>query len=215
MTRGVCTLAVTVESRAATSEADLKAAVAIMTTAFANDAVWGGWAFPIADPVARRMAHERWWRFNLASATRYPWVRLTPNDGAATLWIPPGGAELTPEEEEQLEPLLRELVGAHAAPFLEGLELFGSNHPRGEPHYYLSLLGTHDRFRGHGLGMALLTENLARIDGEGLPCYLESTNPGNIPRYESMGFRKIGAFKLPADGPTVDTMWRDARRSTL
>lgn len=185
-----------------------------MTTAFANDAVWGGWAFPIADPAARTAARERWWRFNLASAMRYPWMRLTPDDGAATLWIPPGGAELTPEEEEQLEPLLRALVGDHAEPFLAGLELFGSNHPREEPHYYLSLLGTHDDFRGCGLGMALLAENLARIDEEGLPCYLESTNPGNIPRYESVGFRKVGAFTLPAGGPTVDTMWRDARPST-
>jgi GNAT superfamily N-acetyltransferase len=38
-----------------------------------------------------------------------------------------------------------------------------------EPHYYLSLLGTRDEHRGRGLGMALLKENLARIDAERMP----------------------------------------------
>jgi len=200
-----------VTSRPARTQADIDAATAVMTTAFADDPVWGGWAFPHQDPSARTAARERFWRFNLSSATRYPWVRLTEDDGAATLWIPPGGDELTTAEEEQLEPLLEELVGDHARYFLEGLELFASNHPRDTPHYYLSLLGTHDDFRGKGLGMALLAENLSLIDQEGLPCYLESTNPGNIPRYESVGFRKVGEFTLPAGGPTVDTMWREAR----
>jgi len=85
------------------------------------------------------------------------------------------------------------------------------NHPCAEPHYYLSLLGTHDDFREKGLGMALLAENLSLVDEEHLPFYLESTNPGNLPRYGSMGFNKVGGFTLPAGGPTVDTMWREAK----
>jgi GNAT superfamily N-acetyltransferase len=136
---------------------------------------------------------------------------LSQDGDAATLWIPPGGHELTEAEEADLDPLLRDLVGEHAEAFLEGLGRFEASHPRDEPHYYLSLLGTHDRARGKGLGMALLAETLAIIDEEHLPCYLESTNSGNLPRYESVGFRKVGEFTLPADGPTVDTMWREAR----
>jgi GNAT superfamily N-acetyltransferase len=202
---------VVIASRPAVTEADLDAATAVMTTAFANDPVWGGWAFPQENPSIRRAARERFWRFNLSSAMRYPWVRLSQGNEAATLWIPPGCEELTADEVERLEPLLTDLVGDHARNFMEALELFERSHPREESHYYLSLLGVHDDHRGKGTGMALLAENLALIDLEGLLCYLESTNPGNLPRYESVGFRKVGEFTLPAGGPTVDTMWREAR----
>jgi len=200
-------------SRAAKTAADLDVVTEIMTLAFADDPVWGGWAFPIGDPGARNEARRRFWRFNLTSAMRYPWVRLTT--GAAALWVPPGGIELTDAEEAQMEPLLRELVVAHTDAFLECLDLFESNHPREEPHYYLSLLGTHDDYRGQGLGMRLLSENLELIDREAMPSYLESTNSANIARYESVGFRRVGSFTLPGDGPTVDTMWRDAKKQQL
>ena len=199
-----------ITSRAAATAEDLEYATEIMTTAFASDPVWGGWAFPIENSVARSEARRRYWRFNLASAMRYPWVRLIT--GAASAWVPPNGAELTDAEETEVEPLLRELVGEHTDAFLECLDLFESNHPREEPHYYLSLLGTHDDYKGQGRGMQLLSENLTLIDREAMPSYLESTNPANITRYESVGFRRVGSFTLPGGGPTVDTMWRDAKR---
>jgi hypothetical protein len=56
--------------------------------------------------------------------------------------------------------------------------------------------------------MALLRENLVRIDCEGLPVYLESSNPGNNPRYEALGFRPISSFTAPGGGPAVTGMWR-------
>jgi predicted N-acetyltransferase YhbS len=62
-----------------------------------------------------------------------------------------------------------------------------------------------------GIGMALLRENLELVDAEHLPAYLESTNDGNIGRYEGVGFERFGAFTLPAGGPAVTTMWRYAR----
>jgi len=77
------------------------------------------------------------------------------------------------------------------------------------PHYYLSLLATHDHHRGKGLGMALLRENLALIDAEGMPAYLESTKRGIFSRYERLGFGSIGAFTLPGSGPRVDQLWRE------
>jgi ribosomal protein S18 acetylase RimI-like enzyme len=83
-------------------------------------------------------------------------------------------------------------------------------HPREEPHYYLSLLGTHRARAGRGLGIALLAENLARIDGERMPAYLESSNPGNNHRYERFGFQTIGEFYPPAGNTPVTTMWRNA-----
>jgi GNAT superfamily N-acetyltransferase len=125
-----------------------------------------------------------------------------------SVWIPPDGTELAPEEEAQLPDLLTELVGMRATEVTELLRRFGDAHPRQMPHYYLSLLATADEHRGRGLGIALLRENLARIDAEGSPAYLESSNPRNNPRYEALGFAPITSFHAPGGGPVVTGMWR-------
>ena len=59
--------------------------------------------------------------------------------------------------------------------------------------------------------MALLAENLATIDAERVPAYLESSNPANNARYERQGFNQIGSFSRPDGGAQVSTMWRDPR----
>lgn len=89
------------------------------------------------------------------------------------------------------------------------LERFEAAHPEGPAHYYLSLRGTHPDQRGKGIGMALLTESLGRIDAEGMPSYLESSNSANDPRYEALGFARVGEFERPDQGATVSIMWRD------
>jgi len=66
--------------------------------------------------------------------------------------------------------------------------------------------------RGHGHGMRLLAETLERIDAEGHPAYLESTNPANNARYEGVGFEARGSFEGYTPGSAVTTMWRPARR---
>ena len=88
------------------------------------------------------------------------------------------------------------------------LEVFEQSHPHEAPHYYLSLLGTDPRHLGHGYGLALLADNLRRIDEEAMPAYLEASNPANLPLYERYGFRQVGSFALPG-GPEVPTMWRE------
>jgi GNAT superfamily N-acetyltransferase len=139
---------------------------------------------------------------------RYPCVWVAGDFAAASMWIPPGGVELTDDEEARVEPLLHELVGSRTPEVLALLERFDAVHPREEPHYYLSLLGTADRHRGQGIGMALLSENLRLMDEESAAAYLESSNPANNPRYERMGFHWTGEFTTPDGERTVATMWR-------
>lgn len=184
------------------SVADLDAVTATLTAAFEDDPLWG-WAFPKRDDLAA------WWRFLIASALRYPWVWVVEDYAAAAVWIPPGGVEVTPEEEARVEPLIGELCGERAPEVLTLLDRFESNHPQERPHYYLSLLGTDPKHRGRGVGMALLADNLRKIDAEGRPAYLESSNPANDHRYERQGFRQIGEFSRPDEGLAVATMWRE------
>jgi len=190
------------------TEAEAGGVIELFTLAFYDDPTWS-WAFPAPD---KRMDHHRsLWGLFMHSAVPYGSVWMTDDGGAAALWIPPDEPELTPEDEARVEPLLRELIGSHTDDVLQLLDSFDAHHPRHEPHYYLSLLGTHPDHRGQGKGMGLLAANLAAIDERGLPAYLESSNRGNDHRYERLGFVEVDEFTVPAGGPTVACMWRDSR----
>ena len=183
---------------------DLDGLTNTLVLAFERDPLWR-WAFPEPGTL------EPFWRFYIKGVLRYPCTRVSGDYAAAALWVPPGGTELTDADEAQVEPLLRRLIGPRTADVTELLDRFEHAHPHEPPHYYLSLLGTHPAERGRGLGMTLLADNLARIDAEGAPAYLESSNPANDSRYERVGFRPVGEFSTPDGAHTVTTMWRDAR----
>jgi GNAT superfamily N-acetyltransferase len=194
-------LAISQELRTATAS-DLDGVTATLAAAFATDPLWS-WAFPDPDHLAV------WWRFYIGSALRYPSVWIKGEYAAVAVWIPPDGTELTEEEEERIEPVIRDLIGPRCDDVMGLLERFEASHPTDRPHYYLSLLGTHPDHRGSGLGMALLSQNLDRMDAEGVPAFLESSNPANNARYERLGFRQVGEFTTPDGARTVATMWRD------
>ena len=90
-----------------------------------------------------------------------------------------------------------------------GLGSIAEHHPRDVPHFYLFAIGTAPMAQRHGHGGKLLRHVLDRCDAEGLPAYLEASNPVNIAFYEHNGFRLRNKVTLP-DGPTLDLMWRDA-----
>jgi GNAT superfamily N-acetyltransferase len=184
-------------------KSDIGGLTRTISAAFCADPLWT-WAFP---EVAKQ---EPYWRLLINGALRYPWVWVAGDYAAVTVWIPPGESELSDQEEASVAALLEDLLGPRSADVMELVERFGAWHPA-EPHYYLSLLGTHPDARGYGHGMALLAENLARIDEQRMPAYLESSNPANDERYKSLGFARVGEFSTPDDRHTVATMWRDPR----
>lgn len=123
------------------------------------------------------------------------------------MWIPPDGTELTEQEEDALDCLLTQTVGPDAATaILDVYEQLDEAHPQ-QPCFYLTLLGVREDQRGNGLGMGLLAESLAHIDALGAPAYLESSNPVNNARYESVGFIPRDEITI-ATGHVVTTMWR-------
>ena len=106
------------------------------------------------------------------------------------------------------------VVGEHAP--MERLEvlmqvgaLMEEFHPK-EPHWYLPMIGVDPSRQGQGYGSALLKAALKRCDADGLPAYLESSNPRNVPLYERHGFEVIGEIK-PDDHPGLTPMYRAAR----
>lgn len=77
-----------------------------------------------------------------------------------------------------------------------------SYHPR-EPHWYLPLLGIDPAHQGKGLGGALLKHATDICDPDGLPAYVESSSPRNIPLYERHGFEIMG--RIQSGGSPVFT----------
>jgi GNAT superfamily N-acetyltransferase len=185
--------------------ADIDVVTTVIELAFANDPLWNRALRTL--PVAQR---RPFWELFTEGAIRLQWTWLLGGNSATSLWIPPGATEMTPEEEVRMLDLASGL-GRDEENFLEMGRRFSAAHPRTEPHYYLSLLGTHPNHRGSGLGMRLLAHDLALIDEEHCAAYLESSNPANNRRYASAGFGAVGEFSYPDDGPVVTTMWRPAR----
>ncbi|MCU7726240.1 GNAT family N-acetyltransferase [Actinoplanes sp. KI2] len=187
--------------------ADVDRIVEILTGAFFHDPLWGP-AFPDVERRAEQAAGL--WRFYVTCVQRYPCTFLTTGGEATAVWIPPGGVELTHDEEADLERLLLATTGRETTDgILEIMARFDAARPR-EPHYYLGLIGTHDAHRGRGHGMRLLAENLAVVDAQGAAAYLESSNPANDARYARHGFLPHATITA-ASGHVITTMWRPIR----
>lgn len=118
---------------------DVGTVVDVLVSAFAEDPTWA-WVFP--DPATRPAEHAWLWRLFVEGAARYPWVWLTGDDAAAAVWVPPGGTDLSPEQESALERWIGALPTGTAARASAAVERFEAAHPRDEPHFFLSLLGT-------------------------------------------------------------------------
>jgi len=197
-------LAVTPPRLATHSDTDV--VTRILVEAFHEDAMWGAWAFP--DPDTRRHHRETVFRLLVQGAMRYPSVWLTADGTATALWIPPGGSELSAAQEETIDSVLRESLGARSGAVLRAFEMFAEARPT-HPHYYLTLLGTDPAHRGLGLGQRLLRSTLDHVDLAGSPAYLEAADD-LVPMYQRFGFRVLERFDLDA-GPTVNCMWRKPR----
>jgi GNAT superfamily N-acetyltransferase len=132
---------------------DIPAITETISLAFHDDPTWS-WAFP--DDGRRQEQYAIWWRFLIEAAMRFehPAVFVTEGIEAAAIWLPPGEAELSAEDEARVPEIVRGLVGDRAGDFMELLEGFETVQPADPPHYYLSLLGVHDDHRGKGIGMA-------------------------------------------------------------
>lgn len=126
--------------------------------------------------------------------------------GAVSLWHPPGiesdGDAMAAIVMETVAPERLEEVGAV-------IEAMDEAHPE-EPHWYLPIIGCDPAHIGNGLGGALLRHALAKVDEAGLPAYLESSNPKNIPLYLRHGFEVTGEIRI-GSAPVMTPMWRAAR----
>ncbi|MFE2998130.1 GNAT family N-acetyltransferase [Nocardia sp. NPDC059246] len=141
-------------------------------------------------------------------------VEVACNDAnsvvGAALWAPPGHWHVA---DTAMPPQLPGLAYAFRHRLLMAGRLadrMAAAHPR-EPHWYLAVIGSLPGVRGQGYGQALMRSRLERCDAEGIPAYLESSKPQNVPYYERFGFDVTGTLDATAGGPPLWPMWRTPR----
>jgi ribosomal protein S18 acetylase RimI-like enzyme len=191
---------------AVAGEADAARLTRLLTDAFHADEIWGAWAFP--QPATRRERRRAMFGLFVEGALRYPCSWLAAGETAATLWIPPGGSDLSAEQEAAVAALLGAGSDVAVDRVEHAFEVFDKLRPS-QPHYYLSLFGADPGQAGRGHGQRLLAHNLARLDADGAAAYLD-TSDSLVPLYRRHGFEVVDAVRLH-DGPRVNGMWRDAR----
>jgi GNAT superfamily N-acetyltransferase len=129
---------------------------------------------------------------------------MTRDGSAVALWLDPDAGP----DEQALEALIADGVASEKqADMAAVIEQMVRCHP-GEPHWYLPFIGVEPARQGQGLGSALLKARLATCDAEGLPAYLESTNPRNRPLYERHGFASVAEIKVGTCPPIVPMLRR-------
>lgn len=184
----------TSEAGSVSPTTDEARAIATIAIAFGSDPV-ARWFLPDANSYL-----TYWPRFVGALAGR-AFAAGTADSiddcGGVALWLPP---DIGSDEEEMAA------VAAEAVPEPGREEVFsvmsqmGDSHPA-ERHWYLPLIGVDAPKEGRGLGSALLRHATSRCDREGLPAYLEATNPRNKRLYAAHGFEELGVIQAGGSPP--------------
>lgn len=192
-----------------TTAVEPQVAAAVLGRAFTTDPVFG-WLLQGRDDLERRLTLV--FTAFAAGALHKPaaQVLVTSEHTAAAIWLPPGGWRTPTGEILRHGPKLIRAFGPATLRALSLLTRMEKHHPE-EPHWYLEAIGTVPEARGQGIGPKVLAPVLERADDAGLPSYLESSNPRNIPFYERHGFVRRPLFELPPGCPVITPMWRDPR----
>lgn len=190
--------------RSISSPADQQKAIAVVALAFASDPMMR-WSFP--DPVQYFEIGEDFISAFGSKAFEQGTADATENLETVALWLPP-------KVEPDFEALMSFFEKSHATPETKKdgeavFEQMDKFHPK-EPHWYLPLIGADPVHQGKGYGAALMAHAMKRCDESGLPAYLESSSPKNVPFYERFGFKVMGVIQQ-GSSPVLTPMYRQAR----
>jgi GNAT superfamily N-acetyltransferase len=173
-------------------------------------------------PPSRRLVRyddERWDVFgrtfpiDVQDAHALGRVRMTADRSAVALWMlhPP-----VPEPDPAPDPRITEAAGIWAPRFHE-FAVALHRHRRelldGQPHLHLWILATSQDRQGEGLASALILDQLAWADAEGIAVYLEAASFELIAFYERFGFAYTGEPVDVGDGVLMYPMIRPSPAS--
>ena len=185
----------------------------VLALAFDNDPAMR-WA--TREDEKRLDALRDLYNYCIEDSLRYGEETTTEDLRACAVWTPPEATE----EKPTLTYILRMLPRYLRWTGISKWSRLYKFHERcvekrsKESHFYLDFIGVHPEKQGQGYASALLCHTLTRLDAQGLPAYLESSNPRNNPLYQRHGFQIIDEIHLP-NGPKLWSMWREPVLKTV
>ena len=75
-------------------------------------------------------------------------------------------------------------------------------------HCYLAALAVDPERQGKGIASALIKPMLEKLDGEKMPCYVETQNMKNVAMYTHFGFKLVHQAKMPGGDHPIYLMLR-------
>jgi ribosomal protein S18 acetylase RimI-like enzyme len=160
-------------------------------------------AFP--DEAERARSLPRFIAAHVRYAQLFGTVDMVPGrPDAVAAWLPPTGAEETPERLALAGvDRVGEVIGQTPADRFQTMFAGMDERMREvvpEAHWYLFIIGVDPPRRRQGLGSALLRMGLERAASEGTPVSLLTAEPRNIPFYERHGMRIAYEGSEPSSG---------------
>src|SRR5262249_29202652 len=171
------------------------AVAAVLTDAFVDE---GGMNYWLRQDQQKHPARRKFFDAAVGEAVhpqRELWI--AENDGApvgGAIWLGPNlkAYDFTFLQELQLAPMLLSIAGfAGAFRGLALAEQLEQCHPKAA-HAHLVFLGVSTAAQGQGVGSAMLKAQLAPVDAQHLPAYLETSSQRNVDLYARHGFEITG-----------------------
>lgn len=189
-------------------ESELDKVCELLAAEFYHDPVLK-FAFTDVDVSRRLETMKKFFRIYVELAQENGGILLAEDDVGVLVYFHPQLAEMTKEENERLDSLLKQECGVDykkIASFMSGLE---RHHPRLESHYYVFLIAVENLHRRKGIGTILLSSlnNLLKRDKVG--CYAECTTLSSLALFERCGYLN-GTSCLNIEGfPELYPVWRE------
>jgi ribosomal protein S18 acetylase RimI-like enzyme len=182
---------------------------AAVARAFEDDPVYE-WIFPEFEGRLARMIAMNEALLPRLLPVGFIEMNTTSESAGVSIWIGPEKWEPPTKKLLTAVPKLVRIMGVRAVSKLVGaMGMMKKEHPKDQPHWYLSGLATDTAYQRTGVGTALITPKLEECDRAGLGAYLETQKAINVPYYERFGFRVTKEVDLPKGGPHLWLMWRD------
>jgi GNAT superfamily N-acetyltransferase len=183
-----------------------QAVIETLSDAFMNDPAL---AYILPNENARAKALPKLFKLMVAADFAAGKVMRSGNDEAAALWRNPGMAKDSGGTGlGMIINMLRIFSFGVGRASVVG-DALAAHLPNGRYHY-LHFVGVRSVHQGKGWGGAIIRDGLARAYADGLPCWLETATPENVPLYQRLGFVTQVEWDIPKGGPHFWGMMRAA-----
>lgn len=187
---------------------DLDKVCELLASEFYHDPVLK-FAFTDENMLRRLATMQKFFRIYVDLAQKNGGILLAEDDTGVLVYFHPELMEMTKEENQRLDSLLKQECGvdyATASAFMNGLDQY---HPRNPPHFYIFLVAVSRASRGGVIVKALFNKLNTILDKAKLPCYAECTAFSTRTLVRRFGYRDAG-HPLHIEGfPELFPIWRE------